>query len=72
MQMAVANALLTANEVTEAVKWAKSASLVGAPEADKLPFAAFQDSRQFRPCDLQVCVCVCVCVCLCLSVSLSV
>eukprot|EP00802_Teleaulax_amphioxeia_P001771 Tamp_01773.p1 GENE.Tamp_01773~~Tamp_01773.p1 ORF type:complete len:978 (-),score=217.46 Tamp_01773:562-3495(-) len=53
MQMAVANALLTANEVTEAVKWAKSASLVGAPEADKLPFAAFQDSRQFRPCDLQ-------------------
>jgi hypothetical protein len=54
MQMAVANALLTANEVVEAVRWAKSANLVGAPDADSLPFSSFQDPRQFRPCDLQV------------------
>jgi hypothetical protein len=54
MQMAVANALLTANEVVEAVRWAKSANLVGAPDADTLPFSSFQDPRQFRPCDLQV------------------
>ena len=54
MQMSVANALLQANQVLEAVKWAKSASLVGAPSADKLPYANFENPRQFRPCDLQV------------------
>jgi len=54
MQMQVANALLQANEVGEAVKWATSSNLVGAPCSQKIPFASFENPRQFRTCDLQV------------------
>ena len=54
MQMSVANALLLANERHQAVKWATSASMVGAPCAEKLPYANFENPRQFRTCDLQV------------------
>ena len=53
MQMAVAHALLLANQVSEAVKWALSGNLVGAPCAEKLPYATFQNPRPYRTCDLQ-------------------
>ena len=62
MQMSVANALLQANEVAEAVKWATSSNLVGAPCAEQLPFANFENPRAFRPCDLQVGVWVGMCM----------
>lgn len=55
MQLQVANALLSAEQVSEAVKWATASALVGAPCADQLPYANFENPRQFRPCDLQVC-----------------
>lgn len=54
MQMSVANALLLANQRNEAVKWATTASMVGAPCAEKLPYANFENPRQLRACDLQV------------------
>jgi len=51
-QMAVAQALLGANEVTEAIRWATSACLVGAPATHELPYAHFENARQYRPCDV--------------------
>ena len=53
----MASALLHANEVVQALKWATSASLVGAPSAENILFANFEEPRQFRSWDLQVCVC---------------
>ena len=50
------------HEVAEAVKWATSSNLVGAPCAEQLPFANFENPRAFRPCDLQVGVWVGMCM----------
>ena len=53
-QQALAAALLSAGEVAEAVRWATSANLPGAPAAHELPYAHFENTRNYRPCDLSV------------------
>ncbi len=53
-QQALAAGLLSAGEVAEAVRWATSANLQGAPAAHELPYAHFENTRNYRACDLTV------------------
>lgn len=52
-QTAVATALLAAKENAEAVRWTTNANLLDAPAAHELPYAHFENTRNYRPCDLQ-------------------
>jgi len=52
-QLQVATAYLQSSDVSAAIKMAITASSIGAPEAQELPYAQFENTRNYRPCNLQ-------------------